>query len=59
MVMTIFDEFLASKEIALMRADIIDIKLDKKEAAYICHNLMNFYIYTQIYDGFIYDFNHA
>ena len=46
------------QEIALMRGDIIDIKLDKQEANFLAHNLMNFYLSAEIYENFIRTFNH-
>ena len=56
--MTLFEEFLDNKGVGLMRGDIMDFKIDKKEADYIAHNLINFYISPEIYENFIHKFNH-
>ena len=42
--MTLFEELLFKKEIALMRSDILDLKLSREEANFLSHSLMNFYI---------------
>ncbi len=41
-----------------MRGDIVDLKLDRDEANFISHTLMNFYLAPEIYENFIHKFNH-
>ena len=53
-----FEELLLSKGVVLMRGDIIDFKLNKSEADYLAHNLINFYLSPEIYENFIRKFNH-
>ncbi len=41
-----------------MRGDILDMKLNKTEADFVAHNLINFYLSPEIYQNLIHKFNH-
>ena len=41
-----------------MRGDILDYQINKKEADFTAHNLINFYLSPEIYENFIHKFNH-
>ena len=56
-ILTVFEELLETKKLALVRGDIIDFKMDKKDAHEITKNLLSFYLTPELYDHYVYPFN--
>lgn len=57
-VLTFFDEIVASKGIALVRGDIIDQHVTRKEAENIIAGFLAHYIETGLYEDNVHVFNH-
>ncbi|KRX06534.1 hypothetical protein PPERSA_05147 [Pseudocohnilembus persalinus] len=57
-VLTIFDELLDKKDIALVRGDIINYKIDKNQANMVLNYSLSSYLKDDLYNKFVYNFNH-
>ncbi|CAD8165486.1 unnamed protein product [Paramecium pentaurelia] len=57
-ILTIFEELLASKQLALIRGDIMDYKIDKDEATFLTNQFLKFYMTPELYEKYIYTLNH-
>ena len=57
LIVTMFQELRVSKELALVRGDVMDGLLSRKEAETIWKNLLTFYLNPDLYEKFVYPFN--
>ena len=57
-IFTFFEELLEKKKLVLLRGDILDYKLEKKEAKELLKNFFMFYLNGDLYHDFVYNFNH-
>ncbi len=56
-ILTTFEELLETKKIALVRGDIIDFTMDKKDAHEVTKNLLSFYLTPELYEKYVIPFN--
>ena len=57
LIFTFFEELLETKNLALLRGDIVDHKLEKKEARDVLTDFFMFYLTPDLYDKYVYSFN--
>ena len=57
-IFTFFEELLEKKKLVLIRGDILDGKLDKKETKELIKNFFMFYLNNDLYHDYVYNFNH-
>ncbi len=56
-ILTVFEELLETKKLALVRGDIIDFKMEKKDAHEVTKSLLSFYLTPELYEKFVVPFN--
>ena len=58
-VLTLFEELVATKNLVLIRGDVLDMKISDSEAKFVMEQLLQTYLNPELYTELAYKFNHA